>query len=440
MALIPTSGLKRATLFSGAGAGLYGISLVLMDVAIAHRYGTSTQAAVYQAAYMIPTLLIGMFSGGAVLGAFVPIFIRLGGQSCQAEANIFLRATIGALLAILIPLTVLLIWGAPLLAETIASGFDFAERQQLTSTLRLMLPMLVPHAVAYVYYSALVSIGRVGVANVGPLLIPAAGMATFPWWGDHNGAALIAVGYVLGSILLAVATGWRLRLDGFRVFPTLPARSPEAVVFLRDYITTGIALAALAILLLVSQVVAASLSARDLAAFSFGTKLILLALAFFTTIVNSVALPHFSSLVASVGSFEAWLRTRHFMLRAFVLASLGSLVWVLLSGWIVSIVYARGEFNNADAALVANVQRAFALQIPFYILGIFCWRMLNALGEWRPLLLAAIPALVLNITVVLKLASMYHSIGVAASYVLSIAVWALILLVALRKKLTSQPC
>lgn len=133
-----TSGLGRATLFSVGGAGIYGISLILMDVAIAHRYGTGTQAAVYQAAYMIPTLLIGMFSGGAVLGAFVPIFIRLGGQSRQAAADLFLRSTAGLLLTILTPLAALLIWAAPLLAETIASGFSLAERKELINTLRLV--------------------------------------------------------------------------------------------------------------------------------------------------------------------------------------------------------------------------------------------------------------------------------------------------------------
>lgn len=432
-----TSGLRRATLFSVGGAGIYGISLILMDVAIAHRYGTGTQAAVYQAAYMIPTLLIGMFSGGAVLGAFVPIFIRLGGQSRQAAADLFLRSTAGLLLTILTPLAALLIWAAPLLAETIASGFSLAERKELINTLRLMLPMLVPHAVAYVYYSALVSIGRVGAANTGPLLIPAVGMATFPWWNDHNGAPLIAVGYLVGSILLAVMTGWRLRLDGFRVTPALSTRSPESGVFLRDYLTTGMALATLAVLLLVSQVFAASLSARDLAAFSYGTKLVLLALAFLTTIINSVALPHFSSLVASVGRLETWLHLRQLTIRVFVLASIGSLLWILLSGWIVSIVYARGEFNDADAALVANVQRAFVLQIPFYVVGILCWRMLNVLREWKPLLLATFPALMFNIGVISKLTSDYHVIGIAGSYTLSIAIWALILFVALRNRLTS---
>lgn len=437
MAQIHTTGLKRATLFSVAGAGIYGISLILMDVAIAHRYGTGTQAAVYQAAYMIPTLLIGIFSGGAILGAFVPVFIRLGGQRSQPEANIFLSSTAGILLAILIPLTALLVWTAPLLANMMASGFDAVERQALTNTLRLMLPMLVPHALAYVNYSALVSTGRVGVANLGPLLIPAAGIATSPWWGDYNGAELIAVGYVLGSILLATMTGWRLRLDGFRVTPLSPARSPEWKTFVRDYLATGMSLATLATLLLVSQVVAASLSARDLAAFSFGTKLILLALAFFTTVVNSVALPYFSSMVVSMGHQEIWLRMRRFMLGAFMLTGFGALLWVLLSEWIVGIIYARGAFNDADTVLVVNVQIAFVLQTPFYVAGVFCWRMLNALGEWKPLLVAMIPALFLNIFLASWLAPEFSSVGIAAGYTVAIAIWALILVVNLRARLTS---
>jgi len=235
-------------------------------------------------------------------------------------------------------------------------------------------------------------------------------------------------------------TGRRLWLDGFQVTPIFLARSPQCGAFLRNYFITGIALAALAILLLVSQVVAASLSARDLAAFSFTTKLVLLALAFFTTVINSVALPHFSSLVASAGRRETWVHIRHFTLRAFVLTCLLSLLWFLLSEWIVSTVYARGVFDDTDAILVANVQRAFVLQIPFYVTGIFFWRMLNALCDWKPLLWATLPALLFNIATVSKLASMYHAVGIAGSYTLSIFIWALILFIALRKRLASASC
>lgn len=434
-----TSGLKRAALLSIAGGVVYGVSLVLMDLAIANRYGTSTQAAVYQAAYMIPTLLIGMFSGGAILGAFIPIFIRLGGQRHQPEADGFLCSSVGLVLTVLVPLTVLLIGIAPLLTVTIASGFDLAGREEVTRTLRLMLIMLIPHGVAYVYCSALVSTGRIVLANLAPLLIPATGMVTYPWWGEHNGAEMIAVGYLLGAMLLAMTTGWCLWLDGFRIVPTSPERSPEWKTFFHGYLITAMAHSALSAVLLVNQAVAGSLSARDLAAFSYGSKLVLLALAFFTTIVNSVVLPHFSALAIRLERVEFWPHIRRFVLLAFMFASLGALLWVVLAGWIVDVVYAHGRFHDADTELVVGVQRAFVLQIPLYVVGVFCWRILNALGQWKPLLMATLPALALNLAVVSRFASEYRAPGIAAAHTLSIAVWALILLISLRKQLSCKP-
>ena len=430
-----TPSLKRATLFSIAGAIIYGVGLVLMDVAIAHRYGTGTQAAVYQAAYLIPTVLIGMLSGGAIFGAFVPVFIRLGGQRHLPEAEEFLRSSAGLVLAILIPLVMLLMVFAPVLSVGVASGFDQAGRQEVTNTLRLMLPMLVPHGLAFVYGGALVSIGRVGLANLTPLLIPLTGLATYPWWGADNGAELIAIGYLLGAFFLSMVMGLRLRLDGFRAAPARPVRSPEWKAFLHSYVMTAMAYAALSALLLVNQAVAGSLSSRDLAAFSYGTKLVLLALAFFTTIVNSVALPHFSSIASRLDREEIWPYVRSFALRAFMLASLGTLLWAFLANLIVDVVYARGEFTAADVALVADVQRVFVLQVPFYVVGVFCWRMLNALGKWKPLVMASLSALVMDITVVSWLASEYNVPAIAMAHAFSIAAWALILLSALRARL-----
>jgi putative peptidoglycan lipid II flippase len=130
---------------------------------------------------------------------------------------------------------------------------------------------------------------------------------------------------------------------------------------------------------------------------------------------------------------------RYFLLLAFMLASLGTAMWVFLSDWIVSVIYASGEFSNTDSDLVASVQRAFVLQIPFYVIGIFCWRMFNALEEWKPLLFATLPALVVNAAVATPLGSEYQATGIAAGYTLSIAVWALILLITLRRKLTALP-
>jgi putative peptidoglycan lipid II flippase len=450
---LPAFSLKRTALISGAGSVAYGMCLLLMDIVLANRYGTGPQVAIYQASYIIPALLFGVFSGGAILGAFVPIFVRLAGQSRRMEAEVFLRSSAAALLIVLTPTIILLMWVAPQLTPLITAGFEANERSEATNALRLMLPVLVPHAVAYVYCSVLVSTGRVGFANLGPLVIPLAGIATSPWWGEHNGAELIALGYLIGVILFALLAGRRVRLDGFRVTPIPPARSNEWIFFLRAYASTGVAHAVFAVLFFVSQGAAASLSAADLAVFSFGTKLILLALAFVTTIGNNVLLPHFSSLLMKNGRLQTWPSIRNFALLAFLLSSLGSLLWLLLSNWIVTLVYARGEFSNEDIVSVANVQRVFVLQAPFYLLGVFSWRMFNAINEWKPLLLAALLALLFNLSFSCNLSFLFNLsfaewfarkfnlaevTGITAGYSAAIALWSLILFACLRARLTAQ--
>ena len=220
-----TPSLKRATLFSAGGAVAYGATLILMDVALANRYGTGAQAAVYQAAYMIPAVMIGMLSGGAILGSFVPAFMRLGAVERQPEAAAFLRSSAGTVLVVLVPLVLLLICVAPLLAKGVASGFDDASRNEVARGQRVMFAMLIPHGIAYVYSSSLLSIGRVGAANLAPILIPLAGLATYPWWGVHDGAELIGFGYVAGSFIMAATLGLLLKLEGFGVTPTHPDRS-----------------------------------------------------------------------------------------------------------------------------------------------------------------------------------------------------------------------
>ena len=172
-----------ATLYSAAGAIAYGMALILLDVAIANRYGTGLQVAIYQAAYMFPTVLMGMLSGGAILGSFVPAFIRLGAATRQSHAVSFLRSSVATVSVVLLVAAVLLMCVAPLLAGAVASGLDAASRGDVARTLCVMLLMLVPHGVAFVYSSALLSIGRFGPANLAPVLIPLAGLATYPWWG-----------------------------------------------------------------------------------------------------------------------------------------------------------------------------------------------------------------------------------------------------------------
>lgn len=428
-------GLGHATLVSMLAAVAYGGIILLMDIAVAERYGTGTQAAVLLAAYSVPTVVIGMFSGGAIMGPFVPVFIRLGGGQVLPESALFLRSALGFVMALLALAVLVLGMWAESISQLVSAGFEPSARRAVAETLLRMLPMIVLHGMGFIFCSALVSRGRVAAANMAPLLIPLGGLMGWPFWNAGNGAELIATGYVAGAFLFAGVTGMLLRSEGFVPLPTVRQVSPAWSEFARPYLATSLAYAALASLLLLNQAVAGGHSQEVLAFFAYGVKLVSLALAFFTTIVNSVLLPHFARATLQLPKHEIWPFALRFIARAFALACAVSLLWILLDEWIVRFVYARGNFTEADVAGVTGVQRVFAAQIPFYVAGVCCWRMFNALGEWKPLLFASVTVVAVDAWVVGSWAVRFGAQGIAAAHTMATMVWALILMWVLRARL-----
>jgi len=110
-------------------------------------------------------------------------------------------------------------------------------------------------------------------------------------------------------------------------------------------------------------------------------------------------------------------------------------VWLLLADTVVDVIYARGALNRSDVEFVVTVQRWFLLQMPFYAVGVVCWRLLNTLAHWHTLFLASVLALAVDVGLAMALAEPMRTPGIAVAYVAAIAVWCTTLLLTLRGRL-----
>ena len=207
--------------------------------------------------------------------------------------------------------------------------------------------------------------------------------------------------------------------------------------FAMTFAATGLAHAALSAVLLVNTAVAGGLSERELAGFSYGTKLVMLALAFLTSLVNNVGLPHLSDLAHQAQRNQYW----RMLFRILRLAVGGStaiaLIWVAGAEEMLRIVYARGNFTLADASAVASIQRAFVLQAPFYALGLICWRALNIEGKSGPMVIASAMALAVDVPLAIWASGNWASAGIAGAHTIATAVWGLLLLAAVLREYRS---
>jgi putative peptidoglycan lipid II flippase len=429
---MPKTGIVLPLVLSSLGSVSYGIALFLADILIAYRYGTGSQAVILQSAIIVSTLLIGMWSGGAIIGAFVPMFVRLGGDTKEADALAFMRSSLSVVLLVMLPLLAVTALATPHITAFLASGFTPQERAGVGDTLLLLLPMVLMHCLAYVYYSVMISIGRPGFANFMPLLIPVAAMASFPLWGASNGSTVIALGYNFGAFCMLVVLAFKLKNLGFSVLPARPYATQENADFTRIYLVSSLAYAALAGVLIVSQATVARLSSTDFAHFSYAIKLVLLGTAFYTSILNSVVFPKLTKILLHLKPEEQWQLIARSLAGSFVLGSVATAFLYLSSELIVELLYFRGDFSAADVAPVSHLQKLFALQIPFYFPGMLCWRLLNNSTSTTPLVIISTLAILMNAALSWYLVPIYQVEGGVMAYVAAIALWSALLTVALR--------
>src|SRR6185436_5454692 len=109
------------------------------DIIFSHTFGASRLLDVYNAAFVIPDVLLNIFIAGALTAAFVPVFshLRAHGEHEESErvATTMFAAAPSAMLGIGIVAFILMPW----LAHLVAPGFSVSELALLVRMSRLML-------------------------------------------------------------------------------------------------------------------------------------------------------------------------------------------------------------------------------------------------------------------------------------------------------------
>lgn len=418
---------------SAAGAGSYGIGVLALDLVVAAQLGTQTESGIFYAAWLLITIVLAIFSSGAIQGAFLPLYAQVDTPGPRAERTASALTVVSGTLLLT---SGILVMAADELIALVASGFSAAQREAAARVLRMLVPLLLAHALASLLTSLLLQAGRQFRSAVLPVLIPLGGVLALLAGGAT--AAWLACGSVLGAVAYLLLT-WLACRDDLAPGALWPGHASRDGMrrFAGQYWMAGVAHAALSMLLLLSQSLAGHVSSHALAIFVFGTRLVLLAQAFMATIVINVSLPVFARLMAAREYLVAWRMVRSLLLRSLLLLVPMTLVWMLASTWLVELLFRRGQFTLADVEPVAEIQRIFVLQLPLYVTGVIAWRMCNALQKSPILIGASCLALAINVILGIWLVPIAGASGVAVAYVAGILGWMLCLYVLLRRALLS---
>lgn len=406
-------------------SGVAGLVTLMQDVVIANHFATGGAADAYHLAISFPLLALNVFAGGTLLAVLVPRLTQLGVDGREAEAEALVKRTRRALGWVL--LAVCGIWALvyPYVAVQVATGFSADALTLSAHLLWLIVPVLFFAGLASVDAAVLNSRRRFMFISTLPAFMPAGVVICIFLLEARLSIYAAALGLLFGSALQLVIsrrlTIPLLHLEHFHV----PA--PTYSRLARDYGMAAASAALLAGILMTDTFMASGQPAGSTAAYGYAVRPVILLLAFVTAVVGNVVLPFFSHLVA----IADWRALKSQILFWFGLLALGTLpvvvLWYRQAPEVVALLYQRGAFSSPDTARVAAVQQIYLLQIPFFLVGVIGWRVMNSLNRHTALLIITAVCFVVNLAMDTWLAPSHGLQGIAWGTDLAFVLWSVLI-------------
>jgi putative peptidoglycan lipid II flippase len=367
-------------------------------VVIGSTLGDSPELDAFLTAFRIPDLIFQLVAAGTVASALVPM---VAGELGTGRVNRAWRlvSTIASLMTVgLVTLAGLAWLAAPVLVPLIAPGFAGAQLQQTIDLTRLMLlaPMFL--ALGAVATSTLNAHNRFAASALAPIVYDLAIIGAAFIMTPSLGVTGLAVGVVAGSLGHLLVQLPPLARAGFRFTPNLDARDPEVRQALGLMAPRAVALGAGQITFVVATALATGLGTGSVTAFTFAFTVFSIPLSVIGVPLGIVALPTLSRDLArgAIDEFVA-LMSRALRLIAFLLLPLVTL-GIALRAPVATFLFEHGKFTGEGAGLVAGTLLILLLALPGEGLNTILVRAFYANRDTRTPALAAILAVVLNVT------------------------------------------
>jgi putative peptidoglycan lipid II flippase len=386
----------------------------IKELAVARVFGRGETLDAFLGALILPTVMINMFVTSVTI-LVVPTLIRIRSQKGNREAHEFASSLGIYLLGFLSILALLLGFSADLIVPWVCRGFG-AETLRLTiSTFRWLLPTLPLSGACALWSGFLNSRSKFVLPAVTPTITPTLTIVLLMKLGPHYRILPLLLGLLGGAIIETIVLGVFVRRLGMPTLPRWHPFGPDIRTFVGQYLPLLASALLVNTCVIVDQSMAASLGLGGLSGLAYGSKFTSMILSVVAAGMGVAILPRASTLIAE-GDWEGLNELISWICRPVAwIAACIAIVMVWLSTPITRILFERGAFSPTDTATVSHVQAMFALQMPFFLLGIIFARLFTALSASHILMRIASLNLLLNIIGNYALSRILGIAGIALS-------------------------
>ncbi|MFH1023933.1 MAG: lipid II flippase MurJ [Planctomycetota bacterium] len=366
---------------------------VLRELAVADRFGTAGALDAFLAAYLLPSLAVGIIAGAAG-AAVIPEYLGVRAAAGPGGARRFLARLMSRWLLALLVATAVLGVAAPVLLEWAGSG----PRSLLARRWFFwLLPTLAAGGLASLWTAILNAEERYAGAALATAVTPLLAAGAVIGWGKTHGIDALAAGTLVGVFLEAGVLGTLAARRGLLAMPRWEGSSAEVRRVVAQFLPAAGGSVLMAGTAAVDLAMAGFLGPGSVATLNYGGRAAALVTGVGALALGTAVFPHFAR-QAATRDWGGLRRTRRECLRGVLAVSVpATAMLVALSEPMARILFERGAFTPEDTRRVAAVQTLYFLQVPFFLAGIVQVRVVAVLKMNRILFYTAAGGFLLKI-------------------------------------------
>ena len=332
------------------------------EMLTAHRFGVSTSLDIFNVAQMFPGI-VGLLFSGAIVTAFVPIYLEWTSQSSACEADSHATWLIYLSTLFFMGLALISFFFAPEIINLVGYGFQSQEQKAAVAMERLLILLIVIEGVGFFFRGVLHAKKLFTHLYVAPLFLNIIIIFLLLFDLGLDIYALVW-GFLIGTLLKTAYMIFAAHREGFRCGTPLPFDHQKMKIFgLLALPVLGSSLIANSNLM-IDQMMATDLPAGSVSTLRYAIRINDLPIHVVVTAVSMAIFP-FISEEAAAGNRENLRKIFKYALifLGFLTIPITCLV-MLFSEDLVVLLLKRGAFDAEAAALTAQT-------LVFYSLGLF---------------------------------------------------------------------
>jgi len=368
-----------AALTVGLFTAFVKLAAISKELVVAWKFGLSDEIDAYLIAFLVPSFVISVIAG-SFHSAFIPTYIQVREKEGKKASQNLFSGMITWALGLLTMTTILVVSTAPLYLPLLAGGFDETKLQLTFKLLCVISPFILLNGIIVIWGAVLNAGERFVLAAVTPILTPGFTMLLVIAFDSWRAYAL-AAGLLCGAIIEILILGISLKRQGFSLLPKLYGLNSHSRQIINQYAPTVAGSFLMCSHVVVDQSMVALLPSGSVTALSYGDRLVSLPLILITTALNTAVVPYISKMVA----YKDWKGVRrtlkNYLLLIYAATIPITILIITFSEPIVRLLFQRGSFTAEDTQLVTDIQKYYALQIPFYVSAIFMVKFIVSINK-----------------------------------------------------------